>query len=223
MLRAVDFLGAAGFVLVSSSACSAPARQQADAPVGPRAADSALAPDAHVPLEPEREFVRRKFGSAKLTDQHGHARDVFEELVRGKLVLVNFIYTECQGRCPRATETLVETRALLPGVLGEVRARDVVFLSFSLDPLHDTPAAFADYAELHDIEGAWSFLTGPERELDALRHRLGFDDLDPVLDADRTQHANFVLIGNEPRGRWMHVPLNVTPEQVAEAVQRAAR
>ena len=223
MLRAVEFLGAAGLVLVCSTACSAPARQRADAAEAPSSAASAHGSAAKGPLEPEREFARRKFGGVQLTDQHGRARDVFEELVRGKVVLVNFIYTECQGRCPLATETLVETRALLPGVLGAERARDVEFLSFSLDPARDTPDAFAAYADAHDIEGAWSFLTGPARELDALRHRLGFDDLDPVLDADRTQHANFVLIGDEPRGRWLHVPLNLTPEQVAEAVARVAR
>lgn len=112
---------------------------------------------------------------------------------------------------------------LLGAALGESRARDVQIVSFSLDPEHDTPAAFAEYAESYGVEGAWSFLTGTPAELDALRRRLGFYDLDPAVDADRTQHAGYVLIGNEPRARWMHLPLNVAPEQIADAVRRVAR
>lgn len=89
------FVQVSGLVLALSAACSAPAGPRA----GAAAPQLALGParERSAPLEPEREFVRQKFGGVRLSDQHGREHDVFEELVRGKLVLVNFVYTRCTG------------------------------------------------------------------------------------------------------------------------------
>ena len=168
------------------------------------------------PLTGDRAFVAAKFGDVELVDQHGRRRAVFDELVRDKVVVIQFLYTRCTGSCPGTTAKLVQVRDLL----GERFGRDVTFLGFSLDPEHDAPKDFAEYAKAYGIEGGWTFLTGTHDELEALRKRLGFYDLDPVIDADRAQHAAYLFMGNEAKGRWMHMPANVKPEAIVSGIDR---
>ncbi|MBK7875889.1 MAG: SCO family protein [Planctomycetes bacterium] len=176
--------------------------------------------DVHaLPLQGERRRAAEKFGDAPLLDQAGRERRVFSELVRDRVVVVSFVYTRCQGSCPGTTANLVRVRDLL----GERFGRDVTFVTFSLDPERDTPSDFADYAARHGITDGWTFLTGGKERLEELRKDLGFYDLDPVIDADRTQHAATLIVGNEPRARWMHVPAALPAEALVRAIERVAK
>lgn len=96
----------------------------------------------------------------------------------------------------------------------------VSFVSITLDAEHDTPEVLHAYAVAHGVGPGWSFLTGDKDEIDALRRSLGFYDPDPVIDADRTQHAGTFVYGNERLGRWSHMPALVSPEFIAAAVRR---
>ena len=91
----------------------------------------------------------------ELTDQNG-ARLSLADL-RGKLVLLDFIFTSCPGPCPILTSSHVTLQRSLPP---ELRAR-TRFVSISLDPVRDTPMALRSYAQKRgaDLTG-WSFLTG---------------------------------------------------------------
>jgi protein SCO1/2 len=100
-----------------------------------------------------------------LTDQGG--AEVTLASLRGKTLLIDFIYTRCPGPCPILTGRHAQLqRELAP----ELRAR-VHFVSITVDPEHDTPAALASYARARgaDLAG-WSFLTGdPARVRDVLK------------------------------------------------------
>jgi protein SCO1 len=94
-------------------------------------------------------------------------------LTRGKITLLTFFYTYCVDPlgCPFAHTTLAELR---DRVRGERRlAERVRFVSVSLDPTHDTPAALADYASEFTVDPRfeWRFLTARR-----------VPDLLPVLD-----------------------------------------
>lgn len=85
--------------------------------------------------------------------------------LRGKVVLVSFIFTTCNGSCPATT-------ARLSGVAAELKRQrlfekdQVRLVSITLDPKRDTPKALRGYRELYDIQGEhWSFLTGPEADV----------------------------------------------------------
>jgi protein SCO1 len=87
--------------------------------------------------------------------------------LRGKALLIDFIYTRCPGPCPILTGRHAQVqRELAP----ETRAR-VHFVSITVDPEHDTPEALASYAKARGADTAsWSFLTGePERVRDVLK------------------------------------------------------
>jgi protein SCO1 len=95
-----------------------------------------------------------------LTDQNG--QPVTLASLRGKTLLVDFVYTHCMGPCPILTAKHVELqRALLP----ETRAR-VQLVSITLDPANDTPEVLTRYAVERGADlSDWSFLTGPEAEV----------------------------------------------------------
>ncbi len=90
-----------------------------------------------------------------LVDEDG--RDFALSRLRGSAVLLDFIFTRCNGPCPILTSAHVGLQRALPP---ELAAR-THFVSVSLDPRYDTPERLRAYAEARgaDLE-RWSFLTG---------------------------------------------------------------
>jgi protein SCO1/2 len=101
------------------------------------------------------------------------------------------------------TANLVKVQKALQPLLGS----DLHIYSISLDGIDvDTPERLASYARVNGVGEGWTFLTGDQDDVDALRHRLGVFDPDPEVDKDKTQHAGLVVAGNEPRGQWSGIP-----------------
>jgi len=105
------------------------------------------------------------FEGAALLDQEGRRFDL--AALRGRTVLVNFVYTGCSSVCPVQTRALVELQRSLP------EGTKAQFLSVSLDPLSDTPAALKSFALSMGADLArWSFITGRPQDLERLAGRL---------------------------------------------------
>jgi len=103
-----------------------------------------------------------------LTDQDG--RSVTLESLRGKWVLLDFVYTTCPGPCPVLTARHVAVQKALPGALRP----KVHFVSISLDPAHDTPETLRAYAEARGADlSSWSLLTGAPGAVGAVLERYG--------------------------------------------------
>jgi protein SCO1/2 len=84
----------------------------------------------------------------------------FKDL-RGKVVLVSFVFTTCSGSCPATTHRMSQVAQALQdkGLLKEDRVR---LVSITLDPARDTPEALRKYGKMYDADPAhWQFLTGP--------------------------------------------------------------
>ncbi len=101
--------------------------------------------------------------SFELVDQEGEPFS--SRRLMGKAALVDFIFTQCPGPCPLQTAAQVSVqRAIDPSLVERVR-----FVSISLDPRNDTPAALREYALARGADlSAWSFLTGDEEEVAAV-------------------------------------------------------
>jgi protein SCO1/2 len=160
----------------------------------------------------------RRFPNPLLTTHDGKSVRFYEDLVKGRRVMLNFSYTQCKGSCPRSTRQLVAVQRLL----GERFGHDVTLLTLSLDPENDTPAAMRRNIEANEGRPGWTWLTGRIEDLEAIRRFVGFTDPDPVIDADRNQHANLVLVGDDRTGRWAAVPALIRPELIVEALLRTA-
>ena len=116
--------------------------------------------------------------SFSLTDQMGHA--FTREDLQGKVVLANFIFTNCTQFCPTLSPRMAQVQEKLEedGLLGN----EVLLLSFSVDPEHDTPEILLSYAERYGANhNAWRFLTGPPevmRQVITDGLKLAFDQVD---------------------------------------------
>lgn len=97
-----------------------------------------------------------------LTDQQGGRVRLAE--LRGRLILLNFIYTNCADVCPVTTAMLTRVQRGL--IARGWWARDVVFLTVTTDPARDSVTALATYAKRYRADArGWHFLTGDEVSL----------------------------------------------------------
>lgn len=136
------------------------------------------------------------FPDVELTTHEGRRVRFFDDLVRDKVVVINFFYTSCPDACPLETARLVEVQ----DILGERVGHDVFLYSISIDPARDSVAALASYAERFQVGPGWLFLRGSAEDVTLLREKLG------VLGAGETElkdHSLSLVIGNQATGRWM--------------------
>jgi protein SCO1 len=151
-----------------------------------------------------------------LTTHEGRKVRFYDDLLMDKTVLINFMYTTCDGKCPITTATLVGVQRILGPRVG----RDIFMYSISLDPKHDTPRVLKQYARQFGVKPGWVFLTGTPDAVEVLRTRLGFVDSDPVVDKDRAQHIGMLKYGIEALERWAACPVFVKPETIANLLLR---
>lgn len=156
--------------------------------------------------------------NARLTDQNGRVVRFYDDVVRDRVVVIQFFFVHCDGICPLSTGKMLAMRE----ALGERVGRDIDFVSITLDPERDTPAVLAEYARNLDVGPGWTFLTGAKADIEALRWRLGAFDLDPEIDADRTQHAGVLVLGNDAKQRWSMKPATLSTSSLTRAVLRLA-
>lgn len=137
------------------------------------------------------------FPNTEFTDQDGKTHRFYDDVIKGKVVALNFIYTKCTDVCPVDTAQMRQVAKLLGDRLG----RDIFFYSISIDPQNDTPEAMKRYMYTFDIPAkGWTFLTGDKAEIDALRRKLGLirGDSEPLK-----QHNTSLIIGNEKTAQWI--------------------
>lgn len=127
----------------------------------------------------------------------------YDDLVKGRQVVINMMYANCEGLCPAVTSRLIEVhRALAPRM-----GRDLFMYSITLKPAEDTPTALKAFAEMHGaLLPGWTFLTGDPFDIETLRFAL-FRHNHIKFDLDPNGHAGKLRIINDAINRW----LNVTP------------
>jgi protein SCO1/2 len=135
-----------------------------------------------------------------VVNQDGKTVRFYDDLIRDKVVAINFIYTHCGNSCPAETANLRQVYKLLADRMG----KDIFFYSISIDPKHDIPKVLKEYAERFRIgsDSGWSFLTGTKADITLLRKKLGLfrDD----VEADKlSEHNTSFLVGNESTGQWI--------------------
>src|SRR5262249_37303517 len=93
-----------------------------------------------------------------LVNQAG--KNVSQDDIRGKVSLVSFIFTTCNGACPATTHRLQLIQTALKD-RGLLKNGSIQLISIKLDPDRDAPDALRDYMKLYDAEpNSWTFLSG---------------------------------------------------------------
>src|SRR5882672_11845766 len=137
------------------------------------------------------------FPNVTLTTQNGAPVRFYDDLVKGKIVAINLIYTNCKYACPLETARLSQVAKLL----GDRMGRDVFFYSITIDPDHDTPEVLKEYAAKYQAGPGWTFLTGKKEEIELISKKLGlYSEPNP---SNPDGHTPMLVIGNEETGQWM--------------------
>jgi protein SCO1/2 len=137
----------------------------------------------------------------------------YDDLIKGKISIINFMYASCDKFCPRSIACLTKLQDLLGDHLG----RDMFMYSFSLKPDEDTPAKLAAYAKRNGAKPGWLFLTGNEYDLTSIRFKLFRLD-DPLLDFSVGIHASMLRIINDTNSQWTSWVLPDPPHLIREAI-----
>jgi cytochrome oxidase Cu insertion factor (SCO1/SenC/PrrC family) len=155
--------------------------------------------------------MRRYFPNVPLRTHDGRTVRFYDDLVKGKKLLINFTYTNCTQTCPLTTQNLRRVQDLL----GDRMGKDLFIVSLSLDPERDTAETLKEYAEHNSAGPGWTFATGSRNDIDAIRRRLGLYD-----NPDFTQHMGLLTFGNEPEGKWAATFALDKPENIVFNVLR---
>jgi protein SCO1/2 len=137
------------------------------------------------------------FPNVPLVTQEGKTVHFYTDLLKGKMVVINFIYTKCSDSCPMETAKLAQVQRLL----GDRVGRDVFFYSISIDPERDTPAELRAYADKFHVKPGWLFLTGEKVDVELVRKKLG--QAARPGENSLTGHSTSITLGNEETGQWM--------------------
>jgi len=117
----------------------------------------------------EADAARQYFTDVELTTQDGKPVRLYSDLLKGRVVVINSFFGTCTGSCPKMAGVLAGLQNSYADRLG----KDVLFLSFSVDPEMDTPAKLKQYAEQFHAKPGWLFLTGPKQKVDLALGKLG--------------------------------------------------
>ncbi len=152
---------------------------------------------------PPRELIRRRhFPNIELVTHKEKKVHFYDDLIKDKKVVLNFMYVKCEGICVPVTANLVKVQKILNNRVG----RDIFMYSITLKPEEDTPEALRKYAAGFHVGRGWLFLTGKPSDIELLRRSLGYRYADPVEDADKSNHIGMLRFGNEPFVRWAACP-----------------
>jgi protein SCO1/2 len=148
----------------------------------------------------------------ELLDQDGRKVRFYSDLVRGKVVAINFIFTTCTTICP----PLGATFARVQRELGERAGRDVQLISVSVDPATDTPERMKAWGAKFKAGPGWTFVTGSKPQVSELLSALA------ASTARREDHTPTVLIGNDATGQWTRAYGLTTPSRIVKIIGDAA-
>ena len=137
------------------------------------------------------------FPNVPLTTQDGKVVRFYDDLLKGKSVAINLIYTHCSASCPLETAKLSQVQK----ILGDRVGKDIFFYSISIDPKHDTPEVLKAYAAKFHVKPGWLFLTGNEDDIKIISKKLGLASLTDA--ANRDGHQPSLMIGKDATGQWM--------------------
>lgn len=206
-LLAFAFFAALG----STAALAHKDHPPASAPEPARPAVEAVKRPAAPRTAAEREAKGREyFTDTVLEASDGRKLRFYSDVLREQVVLVNFVYTTCADACPLITSNLAKAKA----ELGEAFGRDVRFVSVSIDPERDTPAALAGFAAKFGADHPqWLFLTGRKADIEVVTRRLGAFSPDPK------EHFTGMYIGNLRTDRWRKVRPDTPPAVIVATIR----
>ncbi|MET0556231.1 MAG: SCO family protein [Vicinamibacteria bacterium] len=140
-----------------------------------------------------------------LTDSTGRVRHLRSDVIGGRVVALQFVFTSCATVCPAMGAQFKRVQEL---------AADARLVSISIDPGTDTPERMAAWGRRYGAGASWTLLTGGADEVTQLQKALG------VFAAEPSAHTPTVVVLDGATGRFTRVSGLAPPEDVADAIAR---
>lgn len=177
-------LRAASFAAAVCLGCASASAQEA------RGAQQTRLPSQSQPAE--QSPAQQYFTDVTLVNQDGRPMRLYSDLLKGKVVVIDFFFATCQGSCLPMNRNLQKVQ----DSLGDRVGKDVYLISISVDPAVDTPASLKEYAKKLGAKPGWYFLTGEKASVEFALRKLG------QYVENKQDHTNIFIIGNERTGLW---------------------
>ncbi len=158
-----------------------------------------------------------KFTNAVLRTHDNKEVRFYDDLIKGKQVVINMMYADCHGACPLVTTVMKKTYRDLKDRMG----KDLFFYSITIKPEDDTPTALKHYATTRraDLPG-WYFLTGDPYDIETIRFRL-FGMGHVGVDLDAAMHAGSFRIINDAKNHWGHAQAFASQKNILKRISWA--
>jgi protein SCO1/2 len=150
---------------------------------------------AHLPnvtyTDVNGETQNRRVPDFRLVNQNGDT--ISQKDLEGKIYLADFFFTKCPTICPIMTANLMKLQNRF------AQFDEFMIVSFSVDPVRDTPSVLKEYAEVRDISSSnWYFLTGPKDSIYTVAyHYLAAAQEDSLASGGFLHTENFVLVDKD--------------------------
>ena len=168
-------------------------------------------PIAAPKTETTSSFHSAKIPHTRVLDQNGKELDFYTDLIKGKSVAINFLFTTCTAICPPLASTFrrVQQEA-------QTRGLDVQLISITVDPTVDTPERLLEFAKKFKAEPGWTFVTGDKADIDSLLQALG------AAVANKNDHTPMILIGNDVADRWTRTYGLSSPATIVNLIEASS-
>jgi protein SCO1/2 len=148
------------------------------------------------------------FTDTILVDQDGIDRRFYSDLIKGKVAIINVMFTTCENSCPVMEANFERIQRWLGPRLGE----EVRLISISIDPETDTPPRLKAYAKRFNARSGWYFLSGRKDNVELILSKLG------LYVEQKQDHLNVFLIGNDRTGLWKKALGVSDPDKLIQVV-----
>lgn len=165
--------------------------------------------EAAAPLTKPKRDPQAYFTERELITQDGRRVRFYSDVLKGRLVVINTIFTHCEDACPLITAQMNAVRLKL----ADAFEREVHFVSISSDPVRDTPQALKKWAakQAVDVPG-WTFLTGKKTDVDHILQKLG------QWSQNIESHSTQLIVWNFASDRGRKMMPNLPPELLAAQI-----
>ena len=145
----------------------------------------------------------------EVVDQDGNTIDFYRDLVEGRVVAINFIFTTCTTICPPMGATFSKLQTLM----SEREEEAVHLISVSVDPVTDTPERLKAWGATFHAGAGWTLVTGEKQRIDTLLKALR------VFTPDKDDHSPIILLGDDKKGVWTRTYGLAPPDKLASVIE----
>lgn len=154
-----------------------------------------------------------RFPDLELRDHEGRKVRFYSDLIKDKVVVLSFFYTNCTFTCTMQGKTFARLQTLLGDRLG----KSVFLITVSTDPAKDRPAELKTWSKRYNVQPGWTVVTGEEREMSKL--------LIPFTGspAGAEMHLPVTFIGNDKTGTWTSADGVFSADELLKVVDSLTR